>query len=285
MISFGQFYRNFVKKHDIDPKFKNLKIVVAITEKNLIWGHKLWMYYYSILDEFFCSRDYLAISKYNFTCVQFNVGYLDMPRDDLRIKSRGFRIYDELLKDAFLKSVNVLDKIANLLIHYEKPLIPEKHHKFYGNGSIFKYSSRRDVNKNILKRNLNDTFLKKLSQISKKFDNSKNEEYQWAQYRNKITHDYFFQHNDGIDIKEIEQPLFSEMETPFPNKPFINSNNYFSHISHDKLLNCTIGSLKLSKEVIELAIDFINNKDEQIERTEPKEKLIKLECGGNPHDI
>jgi hypothetical protein len=285
MINFGKFYRNFVTKHDIDPKFKNLKFLVVLSEENLVWGHKLWMYYYSILDEFFCSRDYLAISKYNFTCIQFNIKQLDLNRDDLQIKCKGFKIYDELLKDAFLKSINVLDKVANILVHYEKLPIPERYRKFYGNRSIFEYSSNKDINKNILKKNPDNKYLERLDQISKKFDDSENEEYQWTQYRNKITHDYFFQHDEGIDIRKIKQPLFSEMKTPFPDKSFIDSNNYFSHISHDRFLDCTIGSLKLSKEVIELAIDFINNKDEQIERTESKEKLIKLECGGNPHDI
>jgi hypothetical protein len=170
-----------------------------------------------------------------------------------------------MLKTSFLKSMNIYDKIAVLLNHFEDLNMLERYVFFYGKNSIFKKSK-------ILNKNPNNKYLLELNEMQKKFD-TKTDLFKMKNYRNKLTHNYFVIHND-CNINTIKHPYAKS-------RNLVTRQNKFSHIIYNDLLKYTIKSLKLNIKAIAITLDFINNKKRIDIKNFNQNKVFVAKCGDN----
>ena len=244
---FKTFYYDFSERHSL---FLNLHFdcngceysrldlltthfLVPINESER--PYELFKRWYNILDDYKTARFLLSLSHFRHKDFTF----LDKERFDPPDYSLSYISNVELLKTAFLITMNLYDKVAFFLKEYENLELKDENVNFWGR-SIF--------NQTFLKKNDWQIDLVALDSIRR--DLEKKEFKRWVDIRNYITHRYFVLH-DVVDVDKLTYPYGSNI--PLKHKEY--------HMDINEFFNITISALRNMRNVLFSLAFFISQKE------------------------
>ena len=213
--SFEQFYNDFCEReafflnthfdcnHCGCSRLDLLNISIFSKTGDYKTPYNFMKRFYNILDEYRSARFLLALAQYR--CKDFI--FLDKPRYEPDY-SLNYTCNVELLKDAFIKIMNICDKIAFFLVDYEKltrkdgKILDDSDISFWNPNSIF---TQTDIlEKNEFHKDLVAIDTIRLDLEKGEFKNLKN-------IRHTLVHRYYILH-DIVDTSQLTYPYDTEQE-------------------------------------------------------------------------
>lgn len=248
---FEEFYLDFCEKHNLflnthfdcnDCGHSTLDLinVFFITDINDYENpYEFFKRWCSLIDDYNTSRFYLSLSQYNHSDFTF--------LNKLRYESDYSLNYlpnVEMLKTAFLLALNIYDKVAMFLNHYEDLGLDDAKVSFWASNSIFSKTK-------ILEKNNWDINLVAL--YTTVTDLEKEELSILPNIRNYIVHRYFVLH-DIIDVNKLVYPY---------SNPQISLHNSQYHLDIHMFYKLTIHALRQLKGILYSVSFFIAKKEKE----------------------
>lgn len=257
--NFNEFYNNFCEKEgfflnvhfDCNNCSHSSLDLLSFSIISDIDNYKVPYYFmknlYNILDDYKTARFLLALSQYR----HHDFMFLDKQRYEPDY-SLGYIVNVELLKEAFIKIINIYDKVAFFLKDYKNLMrhdgikLEDSDISFWGGNNIFSQTK-------IIENENYQIDLIAMNSIRKDLENG--EFKNMLKIRNFIVHRYFVLH-DIVDVKKITYPYNQ-------NNELLEDLDYHKNIN--EFYMCSKKALRLGRNLL-FSLYFFVNKEEQQKR-------------------
>jgi tetratricopeptide (TPR) repeat protein len=243
---FKSFYVNFCEQNQlflnllfdckdhkcINKDLINIKFHTLVNDNRR--AYEISTRWQSLIDNFKTARFYLALAQFKHPDFDFS----DKVRDDSDY-SMNYLANVEMLKNSFLISMSIFDKIAFFLNEYENLDIEDGKVAFWGSNSIF------TVKKSLINDNNWQIDLMALAGIKNELDTGDFK--RLLEVRHYLTHRYFVLHDP--DVKSAEHQL---------------KDNDQYHMEVDEFFNRTIFTLRIVRNALFSLSFFVASKESKI---------------------